>query len=80
MILFGSQAKNHINENSDIDLVVVSDDFRDMDLWERSCLLGRARIGIYQSMDIKGITQKELEEAEQGSFIHDEVLMKGLEV
>ncbi|HHT9121064.1 MAG TPA: nucleotidyltransferase domain-containing protein [Candidatus Hypogeohydataceae bacterium YC41] len=46
IILFGSYASGKAREDSDIDLVVISNNFRDMDLWERLCLLGRARIGI----------------------------------
>ena len=46
IILYGSHALGKAEEDSDIDLLVVSDSFKDMDLWERLCLLGRARIGI----------------------------------
>lgn len=46
IILYGSHATRKAREDSDIDLVIVSDDFKNMDTWERMCLLGRARIGI----------------------------------
>lgn len=42
VLMFGED----INKDSDIDLVVISDDFKDMDTWERLMLLGSVRIGI----------------------------------
>jgi predicted nucleotidyltransferase len=35
VILFGSQAKGEATEDSDVDIVVLSDDFRDKDIFER---------------------------------------------
>jgi predicted nucleotidyltransferase len=35
VILFGSQAKDEATEESDIDVVVLSDDFRNKDIFER---------------------------------------------
>jgi predicted nucleotidyltransferase len=67
-------------EDSDIDLVVVSDDFKNIDLWERLCLLGRARLGIKRPMEIIGITEEEYEKEHTGSFIGDEVKLRGIEV
>ena len=61
IILYGSHATRKAREDSDIDLVIVSDDFKNMDTWERMCLLGRARIGIKRPMEIMGLTEEELE-------------------
>jgi len=80
IILYGSHAVEKTEEHSDIDLVVVSDDFKDMDLWERLCLLGRARIGIKRPMEILGYTEEEFNVEQKGSFIGDEVKSKGIEV
>ena len=80
IILYGSYAWGKAREDSDIDLVVVSDDFKDMDLWERLCLLGRARIGIKKPMEILGFTEEEFLAEDTGTFIGDEVKLKGLEV
>ncbi len=44
-----------------------------MDLWERLCLLGRARLGIKRPMEIIGVTEEEFEKVLTGSFIGDEV-------
>ena len=80
IVLYGSYASGNAKEESDIDLVVVSDDFRDMDLWERLCLLGRARIGIKKPMEILGLTKEEFSAGRSGTFIEDEIKAKGVEV
>ena len=78
IILYGSYAMGNAREDSDIDLVIVSDDFENMDLWERLCLLGRARLGIKSPMEILGYTEKEFTAKEQGTFLGDEVKSKGV--
>lgn len=80
VILYGSHASGKGKEESDIDLVVVSDDFKDMDLWERLCLLGRARIGIKKPMEILGVTEEEYKDENSATFLRDEVKSKGIEV
>jgi predicted nucleotidyltransferase len=80
IILYGSYASGSAREDSDIDLVVVSDDFKEMDLWERLCLLGRARIGVKKPMEITGYTEEEFEVERSGTFIGNEVKTKGVEV
>lgn len=80
IILYGSYAVGNAKEFSDIDLAVVSDDFKNMDLWERLCLLGRARLGIKRPMEIIGFTEKEFEEKHKGTFIGDEVKAKGVQI
>ena len=79
-ILYGSHAAGKARKDSDIDLVVVSDDFKNMDIWERLCLLGRARIGIKRAMEIMGFTEEELESEDSGNFIKDEIKSKGIEI
>jgi len=80
IFLYGSCALEKYTEESDIDLVVVSDDFKDMDLWERLCFLGRARRDIKKPMDILGVTEDEFSSECPGTFIGDEVKAKGREV
>ena len=80
IILYGSYAAGNAREHSDLDLVVVSDDLKDLDLWDRSCLLGRARRGINRPMEILGFTEEEFESKGKGTFIGDEVKLKGIEV
>ncbi len=82
IFLYGSYATGKADENSNIDLVVISDDFKDIDLWERLSLLGRARIGIRVPMEILGFsfTPDEFANEYKGTFIGDEVKTKGAEV
>lgn len=80
IILYGSYASGRAKEDSDIDLVVVSNDFKDIDIWERLCLLGRARIGIKRPMEILGLTEEEFKAEHSGTFIGDAVKTKGVEV
>jgi predicted nucleotidyltransferase len=80
IILYGSHASGKARKDSDIDLVVVSNDFKNMDLWKRLCLLGRARVGIKRPMEILGFTEEEFAQTAIGSFIGDEVKPKGIVV
>ncbi len=80
IILFGSHASGIADESSDLDLVVISDDFKGMGIWERLCLLGEARIEIKKPMEILGLTEEEFEPERKGSFIGDEVKLKGIEI
>ena len=80
IILYGSYAAGKAREHSDLDLLVVSDDFEDMDLWERLCLLGRARKGVVRPIEILGLTEEEFEAEGKGTFIGNEVKLKGIEV
>lgn len=80
IILYGSYALKRERDNSDIDLVVVSDSFKNMDTWERLCLLGRARTGINEPMEILGFTEEEFRAESAGTFIGDEVKNKGVAV
>lgn len=80
IFLYGSHALGTAREDSDIDLLVVSDDFKDKDLWEKQCLLGHARMGIKRPMEIQGLTEEEFEAEYSGTFIGDEVRAKGVEI
>ena len=80
IILYGSYASGNAKEDSDIDLAVISDDFENMDLWDRLCLLGRARVGIKRPMEILGFTEAEFEAKHSGTFVGDEIKTKGVEV
>ena len=80
VVLFGSRARGQAGEFSDIDLLIVSDDFKSMDTWERMRLLGRARMGIGVPMEIFGYTEEEFSSEPPGTFMSDEVKAKGIEV
>jgi predicted nucleotidyltransferase len=59
IILFGSYAKGRQHEWSDIDLVVVSNDFVGKGLWERLELLAAAIGEIFQPIEAIPMTEEE---------------------
>ena len=61
VILFGSYAKGTWHEGSDIDVVVVSDDFAGKDLWERIELLGKAICEVWEAIEAVAMTKDEWE-------------------
>ncbi len=80
IFLFGSHARGIADENSDIDLLVISRDFGGMDLYERLSLLGRARKGIPVPMDIIGYTEEEIFSKDEESFVKHEAIGMGVEI
>jgi len=78
IILFGSNANGTASKESDLDLVVISDDLEKKDIWQRLSILGRARIDISRPMEILGYTEKEYLANSKGSFINDEIKLKGV--
>lgn len=69
MLLFGSYAGGTPREDSDIDVIVVSDDFKDMNLRERLELLGIAAGRVFEPIEALGYTQQELESRKNESFL-----------
>jgi predicted nucleotidyltransferase len=63
LILFGSYAHGAANEESDVDVLVVSEDFREKDIFERARLIGgpeRATIRRFQvPLDVILMTPEE---------------------
>jgi len=75
MILYGSFAKGMAQEGSDIDLLIVSEDFQAMNLRERSELLGIAAARILEPIQAEGLTPQEVGESED--FL-EEILQAGV--
>lgn len=80
VILYGSRAKGQTEEYSDIDVVVISQDFAHMNLRERLELLGMAAARIMEPIQALGYTREEFETLGEGSFVGDEVKRVGIEV
>ncbi len=59
--VFGSFSKGTQREDSDIDLIVVSPDFRGKDLRERLEVLGVAAARIMEPIESYGVTPEEIE-------------------
>lgn len=80
VILYGSRAKGILEEESDIDVVVVSRDFAGMDLRGRLELLGVAAARIMEPVQALGYTPEEYAAFGEGTFVGDEVKPVGIEV
>jgi len=65
IILYGSYSKGKPREDSDIDLVVISIDFKNMNLRERLEILGLAAGNILEPIEALGYTPKEVLEKKE---------------
>ena len=61
IVLYGSYATGTHKKGSDIDLVVVSDDFKKMDYWERIDVLADVIFEIFAPIEALAVTQDEWE-------------------
>ena len=79
-LLFGSAARDTMHKDSDIDLIVLSDDFKQMDLTERLMMLSRLRGREFISwpMDILGYTPEEFEKLASISSMFAEAKRQGI--
>ena len=59
IILFGSYAQGTNTENSDIDLVIISNDFKGKDFWERIDILSDAIYEIFAPIEATAFTPEE---------------------
>jgi uncharacterized protein len=69
ILLYGSYAKGNPREDSDIDLVVVSNNFKDMNIRERLELLGIAAGKVFEPIEAIGYTTDEMESNKKGTFL-----------
>ncbi len=59
MILFGSYAQGSQRPDSDIDVVIISDDFENKSYWERIDLLSAAIYKVFKPIEAVAMTPKE---------------------
>jgi len=71
VLLYGSYARGNAREESDIDVIVVSEDFRNMNLRERLELLGLAACRVFEPIEALGYTPDELEANRRGTFLEE---------
>ena len=64
LILFGSWAKGTQQEGSDIDVVVISQDFEDKDYWARINILSEAIYQVFQPIEAVAMTPQEWDSKE----------------
>jgi len=82
IILFGSYASAKAEEGSDIDVAVLSENFKDMNLLQRleSIGLALAKARIMEPIEALGYTEEEFASNGAGTFVGDEIKSKGLQV
>ncbi|HOK66136.1 MAG TPA: nucleotidyltransferase domain-containing protein [Anaerohalosphaeraceae bacterium] len=69
IILFGSYATGQQQQDSDIDLVVISEDFEEKGYWERIELLSAAIYKVFKPIEAVAMTPQEWQSG--NSFIAD---------
>ncbi|MBI4640081.1 MAG: nucleotidyltransferase domain-containing protein [Candidatus Tectomicrobia bacterium] len=79
VILFGSYARGEAKEGSDIDLLIVSSDFENLNMRERLELLGVAAAQLWQPIEAIACTPAELAHIEPATFL-EEILQTGVRV
>lgn len=78
-ILFGSHARGKAREGSDIDVLIVSSDFEDLNTRERLEQLGTAAARLWQPIEAMACTPDELTHIEPATFL-EEIVQTGMEV
>ncbi|MDP2919639.1 MAG: nucleotidyltransferase domain-containing protein [Dehalococcoidia bacterium] len=68
IFLYGSYARGEAHEGSDIDLIIVSPDFKGLNLLKRLETLGMAAGRVLEPIQAYGFTPQEIEELEPDSF------------
>ncbi len=71
ILLYGSYASGNAREDSDIDIIVVSEDFKSINLRERLELLGIAAGRVFEPIEAIGYTSDELESNRKGTFLEE---------
>ncbi len=66
MILFGSFAKGTNRQESDVDVVVISEDFAGKDYWERTEILASAIYEVFEPIEAVALTPEEWDKGESG--------------
>ena len=69
IILYGSYAKGNARQDSDIDLIIISEDFKNLNLRERLEVLGLAAGRVFEPIEALGYTGDEIKLEEKESFV-----------
>lgn len=64
LVLFGSFATGRYREDSDIDVVVISNDFKAKSYWERIDILSNAIYEVFEPIEAIAYTSEEWEKGE----------------
>ncbi len=79
IIVYGSHAQGRAEIHSDIDVAVISNSFRRLNLLRRLEVLGAvlARAGIMAPIEALGYTEAEFNSKEKGTLLSDEIKIRG---
>jgi predicted nucleotidyltransferase len=82
IILFGSYATGNAKKESDIDVAVISEDFKGMNVLKRFETIGLAlaKARIMEPIEAIGYTKKEFALKGKGTFAGDEIKSLGVQV
>jgi len=82
VILFGSASRGEMTYHSDLDIIVLSPDFKKLNFMRRLQLLSRARKGEARKvpMDILGYTSEEFKKMAKESVVIREAQKEGKEI
>ncbi len=82
VILFGSAGRGQMTYDSDLDVIVISPDFKKLDFIKRLQILSRNRKNAARKvpMDILGYTQEEFEKLGRESVVIEEAQKEGQEI
>ncbi len=69
IILYSSYARGDYKEDSDIDVIIISDDFAPMNYWERIDFLSETIYELFEPIEANSFTNKEWETSD--SFLVD---------
>ncbi|HZV47233.1 MAG TPA: nucleotidyltransferase domain-containing protein [Thermodesulfovibrionales bacterium] len=71
ILLYGSYAKRIAREDSDIDLLLISERFEGMNIRERLELLGIAAGKVFEPIEAFGYTPEEIDANKRGTFLEE---------
>ena len=79
IIIFGSYANGNPREDSDIDIAVISEDFKNLNLRERLEILGLAAGRVFEPIEAIGYTIEEVKNVNPVSIL-SEILTSGITI
>jgi predicted nucleotidyltransferase len=76
VFLFGSYGQNKADENSDIDVAIISPDFG-KDFFEECALLKKISLKVDFDISPRAYSLEEYKNAREGDFLYQEIIKKG---
>ena len=80
VILFGSRARGDNLQDSDYDILIISDAFKKIDFYQRSVYAYRLKRGIPVSMDIICLTPVEFEKRKKDLGVINQASKEGIDL